>query len=570
MRDRLIKALIEKNSYGVCKDNDLQTTGSALEVTDSKFASQILLHSRQYNSQALACLKSGDLIQALKFFNEAARTYSKITPISFPLASCYIAIADIYNKPGDQYDIVQALNYYKNALKICIFLLCNCEINTTLKKDLYIATFKCNSKMGAIYYQIGAAHDCEIGTPFDYDLCLMSDDTKIKYGKLYLAREKGEIVYWVMTKNEKLEKGTIDDSIPIPIPFTIANLNSSKKKILEMTSKASLTRVYDKTDAEYAQKMKEKAINRNKIILHNYIKQFGLTNPLIAACYEYLGNLYRSIKQEKIANYFFENASCLHHLKKIIEAAPPLAYSITHATCTRIITEKGLAFDAAVLSAFIAVYGEKNGLTAKCCAGIGTIYHFIGREAIATDFFDQASKMTLLENKNLYPANESIEKMTVKQSGLKKLTEKPDKIELTPFPMTPKNSAATTKKRKKKPLFNTCKKKEKETFTETEEKKTSTVLFNSNTLFSKTANASGRFYNGSFINTSRATFSEDTSPSQEVTTSNTGIFGFLKRINLEKKPLLTPNRTGVLEFLEESNQNALNQHKNLTIMNPTR
>ncbi len=563
MRDRLIKSLIAKNLHGVYKNNDFQTTGSALEMVDSQFASQIFLRSKEYYAQALACSKSGDLLQALKLLNETARIYSKIKPISISVASCYIDIASIYNKPGDQYDIVQALYYYKKALKIYIFLL-NGEANPTQKKDLYIAIFKCSSNIGAIYYQIGTAYDCKIGTPYDYDFCLMSDDTKIEYCKLYLAREKGEIVYWVMAKNKKLEKGTLDDSIPIPIPFTIDNLNFAKNKILEITSKAGHTRVYDKTDAEYAQKMKVKAINANKIILYNYINKLGMTNSFIAACYENLGKLYRSLKQDKIANYFFENASCLHHLKKIIGTAHPLAYSITHARCKQRITETGMAYDAAVLCAFIAVYGEKNELTAKCCAGIGTIYYFIGQETIATDFFNQASEITLLENKSLYPVNDSVEKITAKQCESNNLTEEPDKKEEAPFPMTPKKDAATSKKRKKEPLYKTCTKKEKETFTEAEEKKTSTSLFNSNTIFSKTSNASGRIYYDSFINTSRATFIEDTTLTQLVTTSGTGIFGFLKSINQENKPLSTPansNDTGALEFLEESNQSALHRQK---------
>lgn len=83
-----------------------------------------------------------------------------------------------------------------------------------------------------------------------YEISLMSDDTLLKKGILYLKEKDGKITYSVITPDGHTVRDVPIDSVKLPERFTLENLNKVKNQILELTTKNGHTAPpHIKTDA---------------------------------------------------------------------------------------------------------------------------------------------------------------------------------------------------------------------------------------------------------------------------------------------------------------------------------
>lgn len=71
-----------------------------------------------------------------------------------------------------------------------------------------------------------------------YDLCLMSHDTIIEAGKLYLREIGGHIAYTVITPTGEVARDIVIESLSAPQPFTLDALNGLKYQINAVALKA--------------------------------------------------------------------------------------------------------------------------------------------------------------------------------------------------------------------------------------------------------------------------------------------------------------------------------------------
>jgi len=77
-----------------------------------------------------------------------------------------------------------------------------------------------------------------------YDLLLMSNDMKdedLKKGNVYLREKDGCIAYTVVTPDDEIVRDIKIDALKAPKPFSIAELNKVKERILDITSKEGHT-----------------------------------------------------------------------------------------------------------------------------------------------------------------------------------------------------------------------------------------------------------------------------------------------------------------------------------------
>lgn len=519
MQGRLVKTPA-RNHFNMHQTvSQIESFQNRIETLDDSFITEIHDRTDAYQARAKKQFDAGNMTKALRSLNEAARVYSRLEPISESVAYSYRSIADIYYSPGSHCDHEQAFYFYKKALSIYTHLCHDLQNLTQIQiSEIYDYAFKCYSRMSAIYYELGMAYDCSIGTPYDYEFCFWVKNMAMSPDKLYFAVEEKHLIYWVVI-DRKPVKGSID-LISTPTPFTLDYLNFYKRDILRLTSKAKHTRIYDKIDAEFSKKMKEKAIAFNKEIISTFINIYGIYDLRVAYCCNEIGTLYRSIKQHEIANYFFDLASGIQHLNNIIIAVHPNAMEFIR---MRFMQSTGPNWDASVILSFLKEHAIQDFRTENCCLNLGALYHFIEQEKIAECFFTFAAEIIPLED------SLNLQYLSNVKANEKKLTATQSKM------VTEKKSEKSTNPSKIKSFVKKCINTALDSFNG-EVKTNSTSLFNPNAFFSRNnPNTEGHFYNCSFINTHCATFTANTTSAQIISPTRTNILGFLKNPQTKDK-----------------------------------